>query len=417
MFFNRLYKLVFPLVLILVLLTSSNLLPGDRLERARAFSRSLEFDYISWTADALSVKVDQVALRADQQLSEQARKQIVLDYIDLISKIQGAERHLNDIYSDPQVTNPQASSTLVRRQLAELHQERDRLAPLAESIIQDQISQVVANLGLSIGGQPLPPVLYHSTPLPTNLIISPRNQIRQEYQISLEPDLGVDRRDRLENQVDQALDVSSLVVDIGGMGLYPTMVIETSDLNTLTEIIAHEWVHNFLTLRPLGLSYYRDPALRTMNETAASIAGVEIGRAVMERYYPELLPKQLPEQPEAQEGNQAASPPVFNFRKEMRDTRLTVDRMLAEGQVEAAEQYMEQRRQVFWENGYRIRKLNQAYFAFYGAYADEPGGAAGEDPVGAAVRDLRANSPTLSTFIKRISWMFSYDQLKRAVSG
>jgi hypothetical protein len=133
MFFNRLYKLVFPLVLILVLLTSSNLLPGDRLERARAFSRSLEFDYISWTADALSVKVDQVALRADQQLSEQARKQIVLDYIDLISKIQGAERHLNDIYSDPQVTNPQASSTLVRRQLAELHQERDRLAPLAES--------------------------------------------------------------------------------------------------------------------------------------------------------------------------------------------------------------------------------------------------------------------------------------------
>ena len=49
---------------------------------------------------------------------------------------------------------------------------------------------------------------------------------------------------------------------------------------------------------------------------------------------------------------------------------------------------MEQRRQLFVENGYYIRKLNQAYFAFYGAYADVPGGAAGEDPVGPAVRAL-----------------------------
>ena len=101
----------------------------------------------------------------------------------------------------------------------------------------------------------------------------------------------------------------------------------------------------------------------------------------------------------------------------MRDTRVTVDQLLAEGKIEAAEQYMEQRREVFWENGYRIRKLNQAYFAFHGAYADEPGGAAGEDPVGAAVRDLRANSPTLSAFLNRISWMYSFDQLERTVSG
>ena len=76
---------------------------------------------------------------------------------------------------------------------------------------------------------------------------------------------------------------------------------------------------------------------------------------------------------------------------------------------------MEERRELFWENGYQIRKLNQAYFAFYGAYADEPGGAAGEDPVGAAVRQLRAQSLSLAHFIKRIAWMSSYEQLQRAV--
>ena len=76
---------------------------------------------------------------------------------------------------------------------------------------------------------------------------------------------------------------------------------------------------------------------------------------------------------------------------------------------------METRRQVFWEHGYRIRKLNQAYFAFYGAYADLPGGAAGEDPVGEAVRSLRAESSTLADFLKHISWMTSFEQLQKAV--
>jgi hypothetical protein len=76
---------------------------------------------------------------------------------------------------------------------------------------------------------------------------------------------------------------------------------------------------------------------------------------------------------------------------------------------------MEARRLVFWNHGYHIRKLNQAYFAFYGAYADEPGGAAGIDPVGAAVRAFRAKNPSLSAFLDRISWISSYEQLQRLV--
>ena len=85
---------------------------------------------------------------------------------------------------------------------------------------------------------------------------------------------------------------------------------------------------------------------------------------------------------------------------------------LAEGKVEEAEAYMEARRQVFWDNGYRIRKLNQAYFAFYGSYADQPGGAAGIDPVGAAVRILRAQSLSLSDFLDRMAWVTSFESLQ-----
>ena len=151
-----------------------------------------------------------------------------------------------------------------------------------------------------------------------------------------------------------------------------------------------------------------------MNETAAALAGQEIGRAVMERYYPELLPPPPPPENSAEPG-EPPLPPAFDFRDEMRQTRITADELLADGEIEAAEEYMEARRQVFWEHGYRIRKLNQAFFAFHGAYADQPGGAAGEDPVGEAVRDLYASSPSLEAFLKRIAWMTSFEELLASI--
>jgi hypothetical protein len=220
----------------------------------------------------------------------------------------------------------------------------------------------------------------------------------------------------LENQVDQSMNVSSLVVGIGGIGLYPTMVMETTDINGLAEVVAHEWVHNYLTLHPLGFSYMNSPELRTMNETVAAIAGKELGRAVVAKYYPEFLPPEAPPAPEAGQ-NQTSSPPPFDFRMEMHITRLNIDQFLAQGKISQAETYMEQRRVFFWENGYHIRKLNQAYFAFYGAYADQPGGEAGQDPVGAAVRLLREDSTSLADFINRMAWMWDFEQLTKAVGG
>jgi len=44
-----------------------------------------------------------------------------------------------------------------------------------------------------------------------------------------------------------------------------------------------------------------------------------------------------------------------------------------------------------------------------------PGGAAGEDPVGPAVRALRDQSNSLSQFVNTIAWMTSFDQLMETV--
>jgi hypothetical protein len=159
-----------------------------------------------------------------------------------------------------------------------------------------------------------------------------------------------------------------------------------------------------------------------MNETTASIAGNEIGTYVLERHYPELVASSpalglepVSFSPPSSTGSQTEDPPVFDFRAEMHETRVTADKLLAEGKIEEAEGYMEQRRQFFWENGYLLRKLNQAYFAFHGAYADVPGGAAGEDPVGPAVRALREQSASLADFINTIAWMTSFEELQQAI--
>ncbi len=154
-----------------------------------------------------------------------------------------------------------------------------------------------------------------------------------------------------------------------------------------------------------------------MNETSASIAGREVADAVIAKFYPELIPEIQPviQQPAPQSEEVPSQPPPFDFRAEMHTTRVVADELLQKGEILKAEAYMESRREFFWQNGYQIRRLNQAYFAFHGAYADQPGGAAGEDPVGPAVRLLRANSSTLRSFLDAISTMVSFSELLAVV--
>jgi hypothetical protein len=415
----RTIDLIIYVLLSIVLLTASNPIASEPVERARAYTRAIEFDYVSWSAEAALLKLQSGFLGLPGYLTHEDRKQAVMQHLFLTERILQAENQLNHIYADPAVDDKEAASELLRAQLDNMYQRQEQLAPLAEAALQAQVSATLAEQNLTSGGQPIPPVLYHTSAVPMGLIVSPRDRIQQLTNISVQPYLTVDEQAVLEEQVDAALNVSTLVVPIGGVGVYPTMVMRTTALSWQIDTVAHEWTHNFLTLRPLGFLYDSTPELRTMNETAASIVGGEIGMLVMQRYYPELVDASHPPIQLASAKPAAPNPdgdtPHFDYRAEMHTTRVTVDAMLAAGKIEEAEAYMEARREIFWQNGYTIRKLNQAYFAFYGAYADIPGGAAGEDPVGPAVRALRAGSDSLADFINRISWMTTFEELQAAI--
>jgi hypothetical protein len=254
------------------------------------------------------------------------------------------------------------------------------------------------------------------TPLPSILVVSPRERIAQISHVSLAPGINVVEQEALESEVYNELDRSALVVPIGGVGLYPSMVLESSDLSWVLETFAHEWAHHWLTLHPLGISYAANPAMRTINETVASLFGDEVGAQVLARYYPELVPPPAPDPGPAEEESPPPDPPPFDFRAEMAATRVEADRLLAAGQVEEAEAYMEARQAFFWDNGYRIRKINQAYFAFYGAYADQPG-ATGSDPIGPAVNEVRAQSTSLRAFMDEVAGITSLEGLLSLVPG
>jgi hypothetical protein len=410
-------ELTLILFILAVIIGYSNPSLTQETEKARVFTRQIEFDYLSWVSNAALIKVRSASIDAPQLFDHAAQKQIVTETMRLTQQILEKEFQLEQIYADAGITDKELASESLRAQLAGMYARQTELAPLAESILQEQVSQVLAESSLTAAGQPLPNVWYHSTPLPMALVISPRDHIEQTASISIDANLTIDQISALESRVDDGLNVSSLAVNIGGVGVYPTMVMRSTDMNWLLSTVAHEWIHNYLTLRPLGLLYGETPELRTMNETTASIAGNEIGRLVIERFYPELISASSPSLSLISAPINHAQPEdaPFDFRAEMHETRVTADALLAEGKIDEAESYMESRRLIFLKNGYLIRKLNQAYFSFYGAYADSPGGAAGEDPVGPAVRALRAQSDSLADFVNTISWMTSFEQLQKAV--
>jgi len=156
-------------------------------------------------------------------LADENQAQIVEKYFSLVNQVNRIEAEVQQIYSDPSLKDPRAASAALLEAQQKLQNQVDALAPIVESVLQDQVAQALAENGLATGGSILPPVLYRTTPLPKALIISPRDKISQEANISLLANLPLDRITTLEQTIEKKLNVSALVVDIGGVGVYPTM--------------------------------------------------------------------------------------------------------------------------------------------------------------------------------------------------
>jgi hypothetical protein len=400
------------IIALLLVLTSDSFAPRTMVDKVRLITAPYEFEFISWTANAVWAKLMQFTLGEERYLSPAAWHSLVIGYDNLLNRIFAREDELTRIFSDPAVADPMAASAPVRAALAALRRSQAEQQSLVESILQEQVSAELRKEGFAIGGEVVPPVLFRFTPIPMGLIVSPRNAIRQDANIQLQPGLTLEQQITLEKETESRLGVSALVVPFGGLGTFPTMIMESSWTAWVVEAVTHEWTHIYLYPTPLGMGYETSPELRTINETAASLVGKAIGGLVVEHNYPEWASALTHDS----KSGLAAPRPVFDYQHEMYITRVETDRLLGLGLIDKAEAYMEQRRRFFAENGHIIRRLNQAFFAFYGTYADSPG-ERGEDPVGPAVVDLFALCPSPGAFLRAISQVTSLAQLQALDSG
>ena len=292
--------------------------------------------------------------------------------------------------------------------LEQLKSARKKLRDRVEEVLEATISSALADEGVASWGDfTFPPVDIRLTEPPKLLVTSPRDRIERTHDVLLEPDVTVDQRDAMERALKDDFDLSGLVVGIGGVATYPASIVNRLSLKSTLRIASHEWLHNYLFFLPLGRYIFRSPEMQTLNETFADIAGREIGDRAFQLLSGSLdRPSPSPPQSE-EELTLHGEEEKFDFDREMRITRQRVDELLAADSVEEAEAYMEERRQLFVDNGFNIRKLNQAFFAFHGTYAESP---TSVSPIGDQLHQLRALVPDLETFIKTVTGVSRYDQ-------
>jgi hypothetical protein len=376
----------------------------------------LRFDLLNWEIGALREKAGGLWRNPAEGLGERAGSDLVRAYLD-------AARLLARL--DAQAATLRAEGTrAAEAQLAPLLRRADTLRaqqaerrPAAEAVLEMQISSVLKEAGFGVGGRLWPPLLFTFTEAPKQLVVSPRTRILSGFSRTLDPAMSFMQKEQTEAAVEAGGLWSAYVTETGGMGAFPTMVVPDASLGWVLSTVAHEWVHTYLAFFPLGFNYGMTAENRIINETAADIVGTEIGARTLARYYPELLPP--PARDDIPQPLYVADERTgFDFNAAMAETRAVVDKLLHFGRVKDAEQYMELRRQYFGENGYQLRRLNQAWFAFHGSYGT---GAAADvyspDATAPKVVALRAATGDPHTFlqtIRRITDAAGLDQLLAA---
>jgi hypothetical protein len=379
--------------------------------RLSSIARPYRFGFAKWEFNTILSEAKQVIFGREQKIDNEIDK--VSEYFAIVDRVKALKSGIEAIKTG----NKQGDLALLEVELNELKQQRTALENVVERIIAKQIRQTLTQQGIF---NPIekhiklkvsfPPINFKLEKPPHLLVVSPRDRIESMREIVLRQDISLKGMESIETKVDE-LGVSSLVVVLGGFGgTYPTFITNEASLRFTVDAATEEWLHQYLAFKPLGFLYLldltgvsRNYEIATMNETVASMVGKEIGTMISESYHPKS-------ENNAQQSREAVS--GFDFNQEMRDIRKAVDQYLAQGEIEQAEEFMEKKRQYLATKGYHIRKLNQAYFAFHGTYADRP---TSISPIGLELKKLRNQSASLKEFLETVASMTSHQDLIESI--
>ena len=333
-------------------------------------------------------------------------KKHVTDFFALAENIKQVEAEIERMLSiDNKFTEEGIKS--LRNQLTNLNHEQASLEPHVEAVFEKAITSVLVELEIidSIGPMRFPPVDFAFERGAMLLVQSPKNRIHRLNDILLKPNLDLFSINEIENEVEKSnQENSALIVRVGGLATYPSQVSPLLDPLSTLEMITHEWSHHWLFFRPLGRQWWNGGEIRTINETVADLVAREVGVIAFNKLEIDLVQKR------AGLVN-SATKNTFDFKTFMLDTRLKLETLLDENKIKESEEWLENRRLALSLHGVPIRKLNTAYFAFYGSYATDSRSGE-ENPIVDQLYRVRLASGSLSGFLDAVSKVTSAEDLK-----
>ena len=393
--------------LLLFSLLGSSCAPTNSLDAGLGVAvQAYRFNLIGWELQTLSSELEQWIFGGSEKAGDEV--DVVIEYFTTVERMKVLASEIEAL----KIGNGLGDLASLEAELDLLQEEKESLESTVERIIEKQIGETLAQLGIfnPIDGLiklriNFPPVNFTLAQPPHLLVISPKDRIESLREITLRQDISIEEIEDIEAAVSE-LGVSSLVVKLGGIATYPAYVIDNANLQFTINTAIEEWLHQYLSFKPLGFLYAldlvgisRNYEIATMNETLAGIVSNEIGSILYQKYYSQY---------ELRDGQTEVAGSDFDFNHEMREIRKAVDKYLAQGKIEQAEEFMEQKRQYLASKGYHIRKLNQAYFAFHGAYADSP---TSVSLIGSELKTLRDQSASLSDFLDTVAVMTGRNDL------
>ncbi len=269
------------------------------------------------------------------------------------------------------------------------------LENVVEATIEGRLDAVLREQG--VGGRfslpgPFavwPPVDVELGRSPRVLVTSPRARIERLSADRLRAELTLEEAAALEAAAEaDDPSLSALVLSTGGIAFYPAIVSNRNSFATTVDTAAHEWTHHYMSFYPLGFGIPSGDR-QVISETVADLVAEELAALVLDRFGDPT-------------GRGAPAPPseaTTAATRRLRELRIEVDALLGEGRIEQAEARMEEVRVELDASGLRIRRINQAYFAWTDVYAAR---ADAVDPLGQQLRTLRERAGSLARFMEMV---------------
>ena len=335
-----------------------------------------------------------------QKPSREERLAIVDEYLQTSRLAAKEDRLIEGRIARAGGANSAKGAVISREYLYELLGLQRGLRPKAEEAVESEVSAVLHDHGFGWwGGLLFPPVDIRFGHLPTIIVTSRRDKIERLERLLLRPELEYIERGRLEDAILDKHDLSAIVGNLAGLSTYPTLVTDTDSLRSVLRTAAHEWLHVYWFFRPFGQAFWKSEEMATLNETAADIAGRELGDETFVRMGGDLTDNARRYLPQEDRDPR--------FTRMMRETRRRAEELLAEGKVAEAEEYMKERWWLMRLGGYGLRKLNQAFFAMHGIYGES---VTSVSPIGDEVAEFRSYFANTGDFIRALSGISSYDE-------